>query len=49
MIGEIFMDFMAAAACPVTKVADVDFNLSNTFLCLDKVKNEDSKLIIFPG
>lgn len=49
MIGEIFMDFIkVAAACPVTKVADVDFNLSNTFLCLDKAKNEDSKLIIFP-
>ena len=43
------MDFIkVSSACPVTKVADVDFNLDNIFICLDKAKEEKSKLIVFP-
>ncbi|WP_300379909.1 nitrilase-related carbon-nitrogen hydrolase, partial [Clostridium sp.] len=43
------MDFIKiSAACPVTKVADVDFNLENIFICIDKAYEENSKSIVFP-
>jgi NAD+ synthase (glutamine-hydrolysing) len=43
------MNFIrVAAACPVTNVADVDFNLKNIKDCIDKSVTEGSKLIVFP-
>jgi NAD+ synthase (glutamine-hydrolysing) len=43
------MDFIkVSAACPITKVADVDFNLENIFICIDKAYEENSKSIVFP-
>ncbi|MBP2032253.1 NAD+ synthase (glutamine-hydrolyzing) [Clostridium algifaecis] len=43
------MDFIRlSAACPVTNVADVDFNLKNIKICIDKALNECSKLVVFP-
>lgn len=43
------MNFIrVAAACPVTNVADVDFNLKNIKECIDKSVSEGSKLIVFP-
>ena len=43
------MDFIkVSSACPVTKVADIDFNLTNILACLNKAKEEKSKLIVFP-
>ncbi|MFT8340946.1 MAG: NAD(+) synthase [Clostridium beijerinckii] len=43
------MDFIkVAAACPKTRVADVDYNVKNILQCInDAVKNE-SKFIVFP-
>jgi NAD+ synthase (glutamine-hydrolysing) len=43
------MNFIrVAAACPITNVADVDFNLKNIKDCIDKSVIEGSKLIVFP-
>lgn len=43
------MNFIrVAAACPVTKVADVDFNVANIKLCIDKAIGEEAKLVVFP-
>lgn len=43
------MNFIrTAAACPVTKVADVEFNVKNIKECIDLALNENSKLIVFP-
>lgn len=37
-----------SAACPKTKVADVNFNLDNIEECVDKALQDSSKLVIFP-
>lgn len=37
-----------SAACPKTKVADIDFNLINIKKCIDAALNESSKFIVFP-
>jgi NAD+ synthase (glutamine-hydrolysing) len=43
------MNFIrVAAACPVTNVADVNFNLKNIKDCIDKAMSENSKLVVFP-
>jgi len=43
------MNFIkVAAACPVTNVADVNFNLNNIKTCIDLSIKENSKLVVFP-
>jgi NAD+ synthase (glutamine-hydrolysing) len=43
------MNFIrVAAACPVTNVADVDFNIKNIKECINKAVAENSRLIVFP-
>lgn len=43
------MNFIkVAAACPVTNVADIDFNLSNIKECISKSLEANSKLVVFP-
>lgn len=43
------MDFIRiAAACPLTNVADIEFNLNNIKICIDKALAEKSKLVVFP-
>ncbi|MDZ5001039.1 NAD(+) synthase, partial [Clostridium perfringens] len=43
------MDFIkVAAACPVTRVADVNYNLENIFICLDEAHKNGAKSIVFP-
>lgn len=43
------MDFIkVAAACPVTRVADIDYNLENIFTCLDEAYKNKAKSIVFP-
>ncbi len=43
------MDFIkVAAACPVTRVADIDYNLENIFTCLDEAHKNNAKSIVFP-
>jgi NAD+ synthase (glutamine-hydrolysing) len=37
-----------AAACPITNVADIDFNIANIKECIDKAVLSDSKLVVFP-
>ncbi|URZ05861.1 NAD(+) synthase [Clostridium felsineum] len=37
-----------SSACPKTNVADVDFNVKNIKLCIDKALNENSKVVVFP-
>ncbi|WP_100487955.1 NAD(+) synthase [Sporolactobacillus pectinivorans] len=37
-----------ASACPVTRVADVDFNIGNIKACISTAANEQAKLIVFP-
>jgi NAD+ synthetase len=37
-----------SAACPVTNVADIDFNLKNIKKCIDTSIEQGSKLIVFP-
>lgn len=37
-----------AAACPVTNVADIEFNVENIKKCIDIAENENSKFIVFP-
>ncbi len=37
-----------SAACPVVNVADIEFNLSNIQLCIEKALDEKSKFIVFP-
>lgn len=42
-------DFInVAAACPLTKVADIDFNLKNIKICIDKCISNKCKLVVFP-
>lgn len=43
------MDFIkVSAACPVTRVADIDFNLENINICIDNAYKSGSKSIVFP-
>lgn len=43
------MDFIKiAAACPVTRVADIDYNLENIFICTDEAYKNGAKSIVFP-
>lgn len=43
------MDFLkVAAACPITKVADIDFNLKNIIECIDEANSKGAKYILFP-
>lgn len=43
------MNFIkVAAACPVTNVADVNFNLNNIKACIELSIKENSKLVVFP-
>ncbi|WP_373899083.1 NAD(+) synthase [Haloimpatiens sp. FM7315] len=37
-----------STACPVTKVADVDFNLENIKKCIDNALVQNSKFVVFP-
>lgn len=37
-----------SAACPITNVADIDFNLKNIKECIDTSIEEGSKLVVFP-
>lgn len=42
-------DFIrVSAACPITNVADIQFNLKNIKYCIDKAFQEGSKLVVFP-
>ncbi len=43
------MDFIkVAAACPKTRVGDVDYNIENILSCIDDAKRNGSKFIVFP-
>lgn len=43
------MDFIkVAAACPITRVADIDYNLENINICIDKAIENGAKSIVFP-
>lgn len=37
-----------SAACPITNVADIDFNLKNIKECIDTSIEQGSKLVVFP-
>lgn len=42
-------DFIrVAAACPITNVADIEFNLENIKKCIDTAVEQNSKLVVFP-
>jgi len=44
-----FMDFIkVAAACPITKVADVEFNILNIINCAKEAALNGAKFIVFP-
>ena len=43
------MDFIkVAAACPKTKVADVDYNVQNILVCIKEAVDKGNKFIVFP-
>ena len=43
------MDFIkVASACPITKVGDVNFNLSQILICINEAISKKAKYIIFP-
>lgn len=43
------MDFIkVAAACPVTRVADIEYNLNNILACLNEASINNAKAIVFP-
>lgn len=43
------MEFIkVAAACPKTRVADVDYNVENILLCINDASEKGSKFIVFP-
>lgn len=43
------MNFIkVGAACPITNVADVDFNVAEIKKCIDKAVDEDVKILVFP-
>ncbi|WP_050608024.1 NAD(+) synthase [Clostridium niameyense] len=37
-----------STGCPVTNVADIDFNIKNILKCIDKALNDNSKFIVLP-
>ncbi|WP_102399726.1 NAD(+) synthase [Haloimpatiens massiliensis] len=37
-----------STACPITNVADINFNLKNIKKCIDEALEDNSKLIVFP-
>lgn len=37
-----------SAACPVTSIGNVDYNVENMKICIDKALENNSKLIVFP-
>ena len=42
-------DFIrVTAACPITNVADIEFNLENIKKCIDTAVEQNSKLVVFP-
>lgn len=42
-------DFInVAAACPITNVCDIDFNLKNIEECIQTALNKNVKMIVFP-
>ena len=43
------MDFIkVAAACPTTRVADIEYNIDNITKCLDEANMNNAKAIVFP-
>lgn len=43
------MDFIkVASACPVTKVGDVNYNVTNIIECINEANSKGSKSIVFP-
>lgn len=48
MIKNKFNFIRVAAACPVTNVADIDFNMQNIKKCVEDSLNSHSKIIVFP-
>jgi NAD+ synthase (glutamine-hydrolysing) len=43
------MNFVkVASACPITTVADVDFNLENIKKCIDDSMSKECKIVVFP-
>jgi len=43
------MDFIkVAAACPKTRVADIDYNIENILLCINDANENGNKFIVFP-
>lgn len=43
------MDFIkVAAACPKTRIADVDYNVENILKCIDIANVQENKFIVFP-
>ncbi|RYM06302.1 NAD(+) synthase [Sporolactobacillus sp. THM7-7] len=43
------MNFIrVASACPVTQIADIDFNLKSIKGCIDEAAGKKAKLIVFP-
>ena len=44
-----FMDFIkVAAACPKTKVADIEYNVNEILNCINSAKEKEVKAIVFP-
>ncbi|MEY7999089.1 NAD(+) synthase [Clostridium sp. Mt-5] len=43
------MDFIrVSSACPLTNIGDIEFNLKNIEICIDKALMKKSKLVVFP-
>jgi len=43
------MDFIkVAAACPKTRVADINYNVENILICIDDAMKKEIKFIVFP-
>lgn len=43
------MDFIkVAAACPNTRVSDVDYNIENILICINEAVEKNCKFIVFP-
>ena len=43
------MNFIkVASACPITRVADIDFNVENIKECINIANDKNSKFIVFP-
>jgi NAD+ synthase (glutamine-hydrolysing) len=43
------MDFIkVAAACPKTRVADIDYNVENILKCINDAEKNNNKFIVFP-